>query len=321
MKKSTKVILAALSLTAAGVTTTATAAPAFAADDTTNDVMVISTQDQKQSISLSMTKAGTTTPSEAAQFFGNSATVTTKDGKVDGLSIHVDGSKSPMTKGQDVSKMIESVTLNGAEGTKENVADDGSSFDLVFPASAYKEGKGTIEFTLNVMGQTMSEKADVTLGKLSTDESKDSQTENKDNQTTDTTDKTDEEKTDTDTTNTKSSKKVVMANAYVYNKSGKRVGKKTIKLGATVKVLGAKTIKGKRYYQIGKNSFIRTVNIDGTKRTLKKNAYTYTKAGKHASKKLLKKNTEVATYGKVIKLHGKEFYRVSKDTYVRKANF
>ncbi|WP_279035955.1 SLAP domain-containing protein [Lactobacillus intestinalis] len=321
MKKSTKVILAALSLTAAGVTTTATAAPAFAADDTTNDVMVISTQDQKQSISLSMTKAGTTTPSEAAQFFGNSATVTTKDGKVDGLSIHVDGSKSPMTKGQDVSKMIESVTLNGAEGTKENVADDGSSFDLVFPASAYKEGKGTIEFTLNVMGQTMSEKADVTLGKLSTDESKDSQTENKDNQTTDTTDKTDEEKTDTDTTNPKSSKKVVMANAYVYNKSGKRVGKKTIKLGATVKVLGAKTIKGKRYYQIGKNSFIRTVNIDGTKRTLKKNAYTYTKAGKHASKKLLKKNTEVATYGKVIKLHGKEFYRVSKDTYVRKANF
>lgn len=321
MKKSTKVILAALSLTAAGVTTTATAAPAFAADDTTNDVMVISTQDQKQSISLSMTKAGTTTPSEAAQFFGNSATVTTKDGKVDGLSIHVDGSKSPMTKGQDVSKMIESVTLNGAEGTKENVADDGSSFDLVFPASAYKEGKGTIEFTLNVMGQTMSEKADVTLGKLSTDESKDNQTENKDNQTTDTTDKTDEEKTNTDTTNTKSSKKVVMANAYVYNKSGKRVGKKTIKLRATVKVLGTKTIKGKHYYQIGKNSFIRTVNIDGTKRTLKKNAYTYTKAGKRASKKLLKKNTKIATYGKVIKLHGKDFYRVSKDTYVRKANF
>lgn len=68
MKKSTKVILAALSLTAAGITTTATAVPAFAADDTTNDVMVISTQDQKQTVSLSVTKAGTTTPSEAAQF-------------------------------------------------------------------------------------------------------------------------------------------------------------------------------------------------------------------------------------------------------------
>ena len=56
MKKRTKVILAALSLTAAGVTTTATAVPAFAADDTTNDVMVISTQDQKQTVPFPLLK-------------------------------------------------------------------------------------------------------------------------------------------------------------------------------------------------------------------------------------------------------------------------
>ena len=57
------------------------------------------------------------------------------------------------------------------------------------------------------------------------------------------------------------------------------------------------------------------------KRTLKHNAYVYKKNGKRANKKVLKKGHRVNTYGRAIKLHGKTFYRISKNTYVKKANF
>ncbi len=208
-----------------------------------------------QTITMTITKTGSTTPSEAAMFLGNSAQVNVKDGKVTEVIIHVDGSKAPMTKGQDMSKMVASLTLNGVAGKQENVAKDGSSLDYVFSADAYKESAGSLEFGLNVMGKTMNEKADITLGKVAED------TANKDANTT-------SDKTQTD--------------------------------AAAAKKTAAKKAKA-------------------VKRTLKHNAYVYKKNGKRANKKVLKKGHRVNTYGRAIKLHGKTFYRISKNTYVKKS--
>lgn len=289
MKKNTKIVLATLSLLAAGVTvapfaspvaaeTTAPAAPATqvvsgasknastAASTTTPATATNSTTTPATtatlttapvatttttttpagpSVSMLITKTGTSTPSEAAMFLGKSAQVTVKDGKVTELTLHVSGA-TQMTKGQDMSKMMSSVTLNGVEGKQANVAKDGSSLDYVFTGDAYKEGKGVIKFTLNVMGKVMNESADVTLGAVEGV-------------------KTPAEQPATTTTTKKSAKKV--------------------------------------------------------KRTLKHNAFVYKKSAKRLGKKVLKKGTKVSTSKKAVKLHGKAYYQVAKNQYVKKANF
>lgn len=292
MKKNTKIVLATLSLLAAGVTvapfaspvaaettapaapatqvvsgasknasTTSTAAstttPATATNSTTTPATTATptsapvatttttTTPAGPSVSMLITKTGTSTPSEAGMFLGKSAQVTVKDGKVTELTIHVSGA-TQMTKGQDMSKMMSSVTLNGVEGKQANVAKDGSSLDYVFTGDAYKEGKGVIKFTLNVMGKVMNESADVTLGAVEGV-------------------KTPAEQPSTTTTTKKSAKKV--------------------------------------------------------KRTLKHNAFVYKKSGKRLGKKVLKKGTKVSTSKKAVKLHGKAYYQVAKNQYVKKANF
>ncbi|MBD5431219.1 MAG: hypothetical protein HDR41_01915 [Lactobacillus sp.] len=259
MKKNTKVILASLSLLA----TAAISTPVLADSTTPAQTPVVATNTaaktvdaNSQTVTMAITKTGSTQPSEAAMFLGNSAQVTLKDGKVSEITIHVDGSKNPMTKSQDMSKMISAISLNGVAGKAENVAKDGSSLDFVFPADAYKEGKGTLAFTLNVMGKTMNETADVTLGKLANTGASNTETTS--------------EKTDKKTTKT------------------------------------------------SKNT---TKKAHAIKRTLKHNAYIYDKKGKRVGKKVLKKHSKVSTYGKAIKLHGKNFYRISKNQYVKKANF
>lgn len=286
MKKNTKIVLATLSLLAAGVTvapfaspvaaettapaapatqvvsgasknastatssttpataTTSTTTPAATATPTTAPVATTTTTPAGPSVSMLITKTGTSTPSEAAMFLGKSAQVTVKDGKVTELTLHVSGA-TQMTKGQDMSKMMSSVTLNGVEGKQANVAKDGSSLDYVFTGDAYKEGKGVIKFTLNVMGKVMNESADVTLGAVEGV-------------------KTPAEQPATTTT----------------KKSAKKV-----------------------------------------KRTLKHNAFVYKKSGKRLGKKVLKKGTKVSTSKKAVKLHGKAYYQVAKNQYVKKANF
>lgn len=259
MRKNTKIILTSLALLASA-SVLAPSAVVSAADQPATNVAATTATSQNsdlQTITMTITKTGSTTPSEAAMFLGNSAQVNVKDGKVTEVIIHVDGSKAPMTKGQDMSKMVASLTLNGVAGKQENIAKDGSSLDYVFSADDYKEGAGSLEFGLNVMGKTMNEKADITLGKVAED------TANKDANTT-------SDKTQTD--------------------------------AAAAKKTAAKKAKA-------------------VKRTLKHNAYVYKKNGKRANKKVLKKGHRVNTYGRAIKLHGKTFYRISKNTYVKKANF
>ena len=134
-----------------------------------------------------------------------------------------------------------------------------------------------------------------------------------------------------------STSKTIMHASYYYNKEGKRVG--TDKIGAyntvTVVPTTVKLADGKTYYQVVENGkavdkYINASNIDGTKRTLKKNAYVYKnngkakthKVGKKTKKVLVKKGTEVTTYGAKFNINGKAYYRIGRNNeYVKVANF
>lgn len=50
-------------------------------------------------------------------------------------------------------------------------------------------------------------------------------------------------------------------NSYVYNRNGVRISKKTLQFGHNITILNTKTIKGHKYIQIGRNKFIRAVNV------------------------------------------------------------
>ncbi|NRO81958.1 S-layer protein [Lactobacillus helveticus] len=129
-----------------------------------------------------------------------------------------------------------------------------------------------------------------------------------------------------------SQSKTIMHNAYFYDKDAKRVGtdKVTRYNTVTVAMNTTKLANGVSYYEVVENGkatgkYINADNIDGTKRTLKHNAYVYKSSKKRANKVVLKKGTEVTTYGTSYKFkNGKKYYKIGADTkktYVRVENF
>ncbi|MGN8721922.1 SLAP domain-containing protein [Lactobacillus amylovorus] len=126
--------------------------------------------------------------------------------------------------------------------------------------------------------------------------------------------------------------KTIMHNAYYYDKDAKRVGTDKVTRYNTVTVSMNKTkfSNGIEYYEVIENGkatgkFINADNIDGTKRTLKHNAYVYKSSKKRANKVVLKKGTEVTTYGGSYTFkNGKQYYKIGNNTdktYVKASNF
>ncbi|WP_035443448.1 SLAP domain-containing protein, partial [Lactobacillus crispatus] len=125
--------------------------------------------------------------------------------------------------------------------------------------------------------------------------------------------------------------KTIMHNAYYYDKNAKRVGTDKVTRYNTVTVATSTTkIGDKTYYEVVENGklsgkFINADNIDGTKRTLKHNAYVYKSSKKRANKVTLKKGTEVTTYGGAYTFkNGKQYYKIGNNTdktYVKASNF
>ena len=125
--------------------------------------------------------------------------------------------------------------------------------------------------------------------------------------------------------------KTIMHNAYFYDKNAKRVGTDKLTRYNSVSVSPkTTTINGVAYYEVVENGklsgkFINADNIDGTKRTLKHNAYVYKTSKKRANKVTLKKGTEVTTYGGSYKFkNGQRYYKIganTEKTYVKVANF
>ena len=128
-----------------------------------------------------------------------------------------------------------------------------------------------------------------------------------------------------------SQSKTIMHNAYFYDKDAKRVGTdKLTRYNSVTVAMSTTTINGKAYYEVvesGKatGKFINADNIDGTKRTLKHNAYVYKTSKKRANKVVLKKGTEVTTYGGTYTFkNGKQYYKIGNNTdktYVKASNF
>ena len=125
--------------------------------------------------------------------------------------------------------------------------------------------------------------------------------------------------------------KTIMHNAYFYDKNAKRVGTDKVTRYNKVTVATSTTkIGDKTYYEVVENGklsgkFINADNIDGTKRTLKHNAYVYATSKKRANKFVLKKGEEVTTYGGTYTFkNGKQYYKIGNDTkktYVKASNF
>ena len=129
-----------------------------------------------------------------------------------------------------------------------------------------------------------------------------------------------------------SQSKTIKHNAYFYDKDAKRVGTDKVTRYNTVNVSMNKTkfSNGIEYYEViegGKatGKFINADNIDGTKRTLKHNAYVYRSSKKRANKLVLKKGETVTTYGGTYTFkNGKQYYKIGNDTkktYVKASNF
>ncbi|GHN19191.1 peptidase S8 [Lactobacillus delbrueckii] len=119
--------------------------------------------------------------------------------------------------------------------------------------------------------------------------------------------------------NTKTYKKVKLTKlTKVYNKKGKVVGKlkKT-----SVKLLSKKQkLHGKYYYRVGKNRYILASSLPKKTKKVKqvrarKNAKVYNKKGKVVGH--LKKKQKVKLLSKKQKLHGKYYYRIGKNRYVK----
>ena len=128
-----------------------------------------------------------------------------------------------------------------------------------------------------------------------------------------------------------SQSKTIMHNAYYYDKDAKRVGTdKLTRYNSVTVAMSTTKIGDKTYYEVVENGklsgkFINADNIDGTKRTLKHNAYVYKSSKKRANKVVLKKGTEVVTYGGAYTFkNGKQYYKIGNNTdktYVKASNF
>ncbi|TSO26136.1 SEC10/PgrA surface exclusion domain-containing protein [Lactobacillus sp. LL6] len=130
-------------------------------------------------------------------------------------------------------------------------------------------------------------------------------------------------------------KQTLSQKARVYDKNGKAIKKNgkfvTYKKGAKIngKLV---TIKGKKYYQIGKNEFIKAGNVKVNKTTKKSvaksiklthTAFVYDKNGKIVRKGLkinyIKRGKTVKAL-KTVTIKGKKYYQVGKNEFIKAAN-
>ena len=115
-------------------------------------------------------------------------------------------------------------------------------------------------------------------------------------------------------------RRTVFHNSYLYDQIG---GRKTGKylMGKTIWTYGTRVIQGKKYYDLGQDSYVKATNVSGVKRKLRRNSYIYGKTAKKLQRKALKKGQKVRTYGAAVKIHRKLYYIVGKNQYVKKSNF
>ena len=111
--------------------------------------------------------------------------------------------------------------------------------------------------------------------------------------------------------------KRVGTNSAVYVRKGKKLvkSKKIIKAGQKVRIYGQKTVKGKLFYRIGKNKFVKAVNIQGKIYQVTKDTVLYTRNGKKV--KAVHKGQKIRIFGAPKVIKGKKCY-ATRHGYIRK---
>lgn len=117
--------------------------------------------------------------------------------------------------------------------------------------------------------------------------------------------------------------KTVMHKSIVYDNKAKPTSQrissyKKVKVEKDTQKIGS----GQEYYKLADGSgFIKNSNIDGSKMSLKHNAYVYRNNGRRANSKVLKRRSTVTIYGGSFKFkNGKRYYRIGKNQYIKVAN-
>lgn len=126
--------------------------------------------------------------------------------------------------------------------------------------------------------------------------------------------------------------KTLMHTAILYSNKGKSLGKKYYSYRKISVLPDTVDINGSEYYKLAlgadyNDAYIKASNIDGTKRTLKHNAYVYATSKRRVDYTVLRRGKTIATYGGSYKFkNGKRYYRITGATatnkrYVKVANF
>lgn len=112
--------------------------------------------------------------------------------------------------------------------------------------------------------------------------------------------------------------KMVGANSAVYVHKGKKLlkSKKIIKVGKKVRIYGQKTVKGKLFYRIGKNKYVKVINIQGKIYQVTKDTVLYTRNGKKV--KAIHKGQKISIFGAPKVIRGKKCY-ATRHGYIRKS--
>lgn len=125
----------------------------------------------------------------------------------------------------------------------------------------------------------------------------------------------------------KRTERKIMHAAWIYTEDGKRKNNTVIHAYSKVSTIGEPVKIGKTtFYKVGQNEYIKTGNIDGTKRSLDKKAYIYNGQGKIIKTKkganfAIKQGKVLTTYGAHFTINKHNFYRVGKGQYVKTSDF
>ncbi|WP_419513687.1 SLAP domain-containing protein [Lactobacillus kimbladii] len=149
-----------------------------------------------------------------------------------------------------------------------------------------------------------------------------------------------------DAANGQATKQTVVHNAYIYNQLGKRVKKTGVyKKGQLLNTYGGIVkIRGKKYFIISKNRFVKAGNVKlvtasgaageetaaaiintadqpvvTTTKKLMHNAYLYDESGKRANKLIINSGSEIETVGKKT-ISGKTYYALADGLFVDSGN-
>lgn len=115
--------------------------------------------------------------------------------------------------------------------------------------------------------------------------------------------------------------KTIMHNSFLYDQNGKRANKLIILAGSIIKNINKQVINGQSFYKLEDGLYIAAANIDAKRLKLRHSAYVYSQHGNRISKKILRKQQVIKTYGSPVKINHEKYFIIAKNKFVKETNF